>query len=144
MEISKSMDIEYRIVKGISVPCYVPKINNTPVLDKNSFILKESVNDTKKITNNYPLAKYFLDNKAKEIESFTEKNSKFFEWVKIIKDDDNTFPEEGTTVLVSDGKHYDVAYYIRSSEYKWLKSHIENDDVEDFTSFMPAKWKMIT
>jgi len=89
------------------------------------------------------MAKSILDNKAKEIESFMEKNSKFFEWTEIVKDDDDTFPEEGTTVLVSNGKNYDVAYYIRSGEYKWLKSHIENDAADDFTSFTPTKWKMI-
>lgn len=144
MEVSKSIDIEYRIFQGQNVPCYIPKINNVPVLDEQSFILKESINDAKtKITNNYPMAKSILDNKAKEIETFMEKNSKFFDWVKIDKDNDDTFPEEGLNVMVSDDEHYDVAYYIRSGEYKWLKVNVDLDDVDDFTSFVPTKWKII-
>lgn len=144
MKISKSIDIEYRFFKGLNVPCYIPKINNIPVLDKNSFILKESINDAKtKITNNFPMVQSILNNKVKEIESFIEKNAKFFEWVNIIKDDYSTYPEEGTTVMVSNGKDYDVAYYIMSGSYKWLKVHVENDEADDFTSFVPTKWKII-
>lgn len=144
MNVSKSIDIEHRIFQGQYVPCYIPKINNVPVLDEQSFILKESINDAKtKITNNYPMVKSILDNKVKEIESFMEKNSKFFDWVNINKNNDDTFPEEGLDVMVSDGKHYDVAYYVRSGEYKWLKVNVDLDDANDFTSFVPIKWKII-
>ncbi len=95
MNVSKSIDIEHRIFQGQYVPCYIPKINNVPVLDEQSFILKESINDAKtKITNNYPMVKSILDNKVKEIESFMEKNSKFFDWVNIDKNNDDTFQKK--------------------------------------------------
>lgn len=65
------------------------------------------------------------------------------EWINIILDNYDTYPPEGEDVLVSDGTNYDVVYYIMSGEYRWLKEHIERDDVDDFTSFIPVKWKRI-
>lgn len=46
-------------------------------------------------------------------------------------------------MLVSDGIHYDVAYYIMSVEYKWLKLNVLEDDANLFTSFIPTKWKYL-
>jgi len=64
-------------------------------------------------------------------------------WIEIIKDDYNTYPKEGIDVLVSDGKNYDVAYYIMSSSYKWVKVDLIEDDINDFTSFIISKWAYI-
>jgi hypothetical protein len=51
-----------------------------------------------------------------------------------------TFPEEGEDVLVSDGKHFDVAWYLKSGDYKWLKNNISTDESEDFENFKVIKW----
>lgn len=72
------------------------------------------------------------------------------DWV-IIKEDKqkefmtgiDTYPEEGVEVLVSDGTNYDVAYYLRSGEYKWVKINVKKDTSFGFTSFVPIKWKEI-
>ena len=59
--------------------------------------------------------------------------------------DENNVTEipEGVEVLVSDGTHYDVAYYLKSSEYKWLKVSVKDDDVSDFYNFKVIKWSLI-
>jgi hypothetical protein len=44
------------------------------------------------------------------------------EWVYLTKNDYDTYPDEGCDVIVSDGTHYDVAYYIMSGSYKWVKA----------------------
>ncbi len=67
-----------------------------------------------------------------------------YDWVTIIDEDYDTYPKEGYTVLVSDGTFYDVAYYVMSSSYVWMKSNIEEDDSNLFTSFVPTKWKYLT
>jgi hypothetical protein len=64
-------------------------------------------------------------------------------WIEIIKDDYDTYPKEGIDVLVSDGKNYDVAYYIMSGEYKWVKVDLIEDDINDFTSFIISKWAYV-
>jgi hypothetical protein len=64
-------------------------------------------------------------------------------WIEIIKDDYDTYPKEGIDVLVSDGKNYDVAYYIMSGSYKWVKADLIEDDINDFTSFIISKWVYI-
>ena len=64
-------------------------------------------------------------------------------WNIIDEEADDTFPPEGEEVLVSDGFNYDVAWYIRSGEYKWLKSNVIRDITFDFKSFVPIKWKSI-
>lgn len=64
-------------------------------------------------------------------------------WIKIIKDNYDTYPNEGINVLFSDGKNYDVAYYIMSSEYIWVKVDLIKDDINDFTSFTISKWRYI-
>ena len=61
-------------------------------------------------------------------------------WIEIIKDDYKTYPDEGIEVLVSDGENYDVAYYIMSGCYKWLKVNLIEDDINDFKSFIISKW----
>lgn len=64
-------------------------------------------------------------------------------WIVIEKDNYDSFPKEGIEVLVSDGKHYDVAYYIMSGEYKWVKVDVIQDDINDFNSFVITKWAYI-
>ena len=64
-------------------------------------------------------------------------------WIYIIDEDDKTFPPEGEEVLVSDGKNYDVAYYLRSGEYIWKKVNIEMDRADDLTNFNIIKWRSI-
>ena len=64
-------------------------------------------------------------------------------WVKLIQGDYSTYPNEGIDVIVSDDIHYDIAYYVMSGEYKWLKSDLVNDDVNDFISFTITKWAYI-
>lgn len=64
-------------------------------------------------------------------------------WIEIVKDVYYTYPKEGINVLVSNGTHHDVAYYIMSGEYKWVKEDLINDDYFDFTSFDVLKWAYI-
>jgi len=64
-------------------------------------------------------------------------------WITIIEDNIETFPKEGINVLISDGKHYDVAYYLMSSTYEWRKVNLKNDNAKKFKDFTPIKWKYI-
>lgn len=64
-------------------------------------------------------------------------------WIKIdnkFLPSKDTFPPEGIEVLISDGENYDVAYYLRSGEYKWIKVKVKDDDIEDFLQFVPTMW----
>ena len=61
------------------------------------------------------------------------------EWIEI-KEDGDTYPKEGYTVLVSDGINYDTAWYLMSSEYIWKKSDALNDEELDFNNFVITKW----
>ncbi len=63
-------------------------------------------------------------------------------WTNIYPDIHQTFPPEGIEVLISDGKHYDVAYYVNEDKF-WLKVDIEKDDANEFTAFKPTKWSYI-
>lgn len=64
------------------------------------------------------------------------------DWIYIIENDDfDTYPKEGIDVLVSDGEDYDVAYYLRSGEYKWMKTDLIQDDAHDFKQFIITKWR---
>ena len=72
-----------------------------------------------------------------------EKFNENVSWTEIIKNDFGTYPEEGIEVLVTDGIHYDVAYYIMSGEYKWVKKDLIKDDINDFISFPISKWSYI-
>ncbi len=65
------------------------------------------------------------------------------EWVTFIDKDYSTYPPEGETVLVTDEINYDTAYYLKSSEYKWMKVDILNDDCNIFNQFEIKKWKLI-
>ncbi len=64
-------------------------------------------------------------------------------WFDFNNKDSSTFPPEGETVLVSDGINYDTAWYVMSSEYKWLKSDLIQDESYDFNQFEIKKWKLI-
>lgn len=63
------------------------------------------------------------------------------EWNDIKQGDYQTYPKEGFPVLVSDGTgNYDVAWFIMSGEYKWVKDDVVNDALINFTSFIITKW----
>ena len=66
------------------------------------------------------------------------------DWVYFSEDNSETYPPEGVDVLVSDYKNnIDVAWFLQSSEYKWVKNDVLGDSVNDFTSIKPIKWKKI-
>ena len=62
------------------------------------------------------------------------------EFNNLIIDDYYTYPKEGYPVVVSDSINYDVAWFLMSGEYKWVKDDILNDTLQDFTSFSITKW----
>lgn len=65
-------------------------------------------------------------------------------WITINEEDkEKTYPKEGIDVLVSDTKNYDVAWYLMSSEYVWMKTDILNDTVNEFKEFKIIKWSYI-
>lgn len=70
-------------------------------------------------------------------------------WIIFNKDIPETYPPEGVDVLVCSGLDdvgnisYDVAWYLMSSEYVWMKTDIEADDSKEFTAFVPVSWKFI-
>ncbi len=117
-------------------------INKIELSDKNSE--PNEIGEIKWIPlstiDNYKFA-FRHDELIKEfVEKFVNKTS---EWVEFDENNSETYPSEGEEVLVTDGKNYDVAWYIMSSEYKWLKCNIEKDTSDDFTYFIPKKWKTI-
>lgn len=65
-------------------------------------------------------------------------------WRTIDKDNFDTYPTEGINVLVSDGIHHDVAYFIKSQTYKWFKVNLKLDDANEFDEFEITKWAYIT
>ena len=64
-------------------------------------------------------------------------------WNKIINKDYDTYPNEGIDVLVSDGINYDVAYFVMSGSYYWLKADLINDEAYKFKAFIIKKWTYI-
>lgn len=71
-----SIDIENRLHNGKEKLCYIPKINDIPIMD-NGYILVESINNDGIKSDNLEMAKFFLDAKVSEINKFIEKNFKF-------------------------------------------------------------------
>lgn len=69
--------------------------------------------------------------------------TKIIEWLPNTPNQKDTYPEEGVEVVVSDGKHYDVAWYLRSGEYKWVKTCLRIDTLYDFSDFKPTHWAPI-
>jgi hypothetical protein len=65
------------------------------------------------------------------------------EWTIINEDDIATLPSEGVEVLVSDGKNMEVAWYLHSGEYKWMKYICEIDDHIEFNRFDVTEWKAL-
>jgi hypothetical protein len=63
------------------------------------------------------------------------------EWIEIVEDNIKTYPNEGISVIISDGKHYDIAYYLMSGEYVWMKEFVSKDTTEEYKEFVPIKWK---
>jgi len=64
-------------------------------------------------------------------------------WIIINKEDINTYPSEGEEVIVSDEINYDIAWYIMSGEYRWVKTDVTHDTMNTFTAFEIIKWKSI-
>jgi hypothetical protein len=77
-----SIDIETREVNKRRVDCYIPKINDVPVLGT-GFILKESINSEGKKIDNIELAKFFLNKKVNDIKDFMMENLKFIQNSKL-------------------------------------------------------------
>lgn len=66
------------------------------------------------------------------------------EWIPGKFNQVDTYPDEGIELLVTDGTHYDVAWYARSGDYKWIKTKLLEDTIEDFVAFKPTHWTYIT
>lgn len=64
-------------------------------------------------------------------------------WKEIIIEDYETYPPEGVEVLISNGRNFDVAYFLMSGEYVWMKVNVKKDNAKKFKSFTPIKWKFI-
>ena len=64
-------------------------------------------------------------------------------WNYLIPNDYETYPNEGISVVVSDGANYDVAYYLMSGEYKWVKVCVKRDCLKNFKDFAVTKWSYI-
>lgn len=64
-------------------------------------------------------------------------------WVKLLENDYDTYPKEGYSVIVSDGTNYDVAWYLMSSSYVWMKTDVVKDDAKKFNQFKITKWSYI-
>lgn len=66
------------------------------------------------------------------------------DWINFDENDFETYPKEGIEVIVSDGSHFDVAWYLMSSTYMWMKNDLIADDCEEFAQFKIIKWAYIT
>lgn len=64
-------------------------------------------------------------------------------WITIIPGNYDTYPPEGIDMLVTDGTHYDVANFLMSSSYVWMKTNMEEDDQREFKDFPIVKWRAI-
>ena len=42
------------------------------------------------------------------------------DWNELIDNDYSTYPKEGIDVLVTDGTHMDIAWFLMSSTYEWV------------------------
>lgn len=64
-------------------------------------------------------------------------------WIILVEDDYNTYPKEGVEVLVSDGENYDIAWYLMSSEYMWMKTDHAKDTADKYKGITIIKWSYI-
>jgi hypothetical protein len=64
-------------------------------------------------------------------------------WIDFIENNFDTYPSEGHDVLVTDGTNYDVAWYVMSGTYKWMKTDLQADDSKEFNQFKITKWAYI-
>lgn len=65
-------------------------------------------------------------------------------WIPGKRNQIDTWPEEGIEVLVTDGTHYDVAWYLYSQSYMWMKTSVKQDDCVEFVNFVPTHWASIS
>ena len=64
-------------------------------------------------------------------------------WVKLENKYDS-YPSEGIEVIASDDEGNEAQlYFLMSSEYVWMKVDKEADDANEFTDFIPTKWKVL-
>lgn len=98
--------------------------------------------------NRWEFKRYFRKKQLNESFDWTEDDFDIEEtedkWTTIIKDDFDTYPNEGLPVIATDGIHTTTVWFIMSGEYKWMKNDLENDTAFEFTSFEIKKWKYIT
>lgn len=116
--------------------------------------MKIIINETTYYINNYGGLYYYLKNFIirNNYEIVSEQNHTFIHingnkellesFLQIDKWREG-IPPEGVEVIVSDGNNYDVAYYLMSGEYVWMKNNIKKDCSKKFKSFVPIKWKYI-
>lgn len=64
-------------------PCYIPKINNVPIL--NGYVLKESINLKGETKDNIKLAEFFLEDRVKKLEKDKLNINKYYNtWNRIL------------------------------------------------------------
>lgn len=64
------------------------------------------------------------------------------EWVNLVEYNYNTYPKEGYDVIVSDGIHYDITWYLMSSIIKqceWFGFEDIEDCVDDCLKYINSK-----
>jgi hypothetical protein len=67
------------------------------------------------------------------------------EWNRIIENDYSTYPDEGYEVLIGDDNgNYDVAWFLMSGEYLWMKDNRLIDDTYEYQGINITKWSYIT
>lgn len=62
-------------------------------------------------------------------------------WTEFKHNEDH-YPPEGITVVITDGELVDTAYFLWSSEYRWVKIDDGLDDEVDLP-FEPTHWMFV-
>jgi hypothetical protein len=75
--------------------------------------------------------------------NFREKNINTITWIKLREGEYETYPKEGIDVLVTDGIHLDIAWFLMSSTYEWRKTDLAIDDAKLFNQFKITQWAYI-
>jgi len=60
-------------------------------------------------------------------------------WIKIDSNDYKTFPNEGETVMTTDGKVVFPLWFIKSGEYRWINLD-DKTEQEEPLPFQPTHW----
>ncbi len=75
--------------------------------------------------------------------NFREKNINTITWIKLREGEYETYPKEGIDVLVTDGTHLDITWFLMSSTYEWRKTDLAIDDAKLFNQFTITQWAYI-